>query len=52
MSERRRILSKAGDYTEKSAKIERRKRGDGWDIAPSPYEAGRFIVFRYNREGE
>jgi len=44
---RKRVLWQGKDFTEVTAKIERRKLGEGWEVGESPYEKGRFIVFRY-----
>jgi hypothetical protein len=49
MSEVKRILWKGKDFPLKSAQIERRKLGVGWELAQSPYpdSKDRYIVFRY-----
>jgi len=49
MNDKKRVLWKGKDFTLKSAQIECRKLGIGWEIAESPYpdSKDRYIVFRY-----
>jgi hypothetical protein len=46
----KRIIWKGRDFAKKTAEIEKRKLGKNWHIDVSPYESGRFIVFKYESQ--